>query len=207
MALALRTLCGLSTREIARAFLEPEATTAQRLVRAKRKILDARIPYEVPSRELLPERLQAVLGVVYLVFNEGYASTEGDGLVRTDLCSEAIRLGRLLVELMPEEPEAQGLLALMLLHDARRATRIDAAGALVPLEEQDRSRWQRDAIAEGVAAAGCGAATAAARTVPAAGGDRRAPCRRPSGRTPPTGSRSRRSMPACCASSRARWSS
>ena len=123
MALALRTLCGLSTREIARAFLEPEATTAQRLVRVQRKILDARIPYEVPSRELLPERLQAVLGVVYLVFNEGYASTERDGLVRTDLCAEAIRLGRLLVELMPEEPEAQGLLALMLLHDARRATR------------------------------------------------------------------------------------
>jgi len=151
MALALRTLCGLSTREIARAFLEPETTTAQRLVRAKRKILDARIPYEVPSRELLPERLQAVLGVVYLVFNEGYVSTEGDGLVRTDLCSEAIRLGRLLVELMPGEPEAQGLLALMLLHDARRATRIDAAGALIPLEEQDRSGWQRDAIAEGLA--------------------------------------------------------
>ncbi len=151
MALALRTLCGLSTREIARAFLEPEATTAQRLVRVKRKILDARIPYEVPSRELLPERLQAVLGVVYLVFNEGYATTEHDGLVRTDLCSEAIRLARLLVELMPEEPEAQGLLALMLLHDARRATRIDASGALVPLEEQDRRRWQQAEIAEGVA--------------------------------------------------------
>ena len=149
MALALRTLCGLSTREIARAFLEPEATTAQRLVRAKRKILDARIPFEVPSRELLPERLQAVLGIVYLVFNEGYATTEQEGLVRTNLCSEAIRLARLLVELMPGEPEAQGLLALMLLHDARRATRIDSEGALVPLEEQDRSRWQRDAIAEG----------------------------------------------------------
>ena len=151
MALALRTLCGLSTREIARAFLEPEATTAQRLVRAKRKILDARIPFEVPSRELLPERLQAVLGIVYLVFNEGYATTEQEGLVRTDLCSEAIRLARLLVELMPGEPEAQGLLALMLLHNARRATRIDSEGALVPLEEQDRSRWQQDAIAEGVA--------------------------------------------------------
>ena len=151
MALALRTLGGLSTREIARAFLEPEATTAQRLVRAKRKILDARIPFEVPSRELLPERLQAVLGIVYLVFNEGYATTEQEGLVRTDLCSEAIRLARLLVELMPGEPEAQGLLALMLLHDARRATRIDGEGTLVPLEEQDRSRWQRDAIAEGVA--------------------------------------------------------
>jgi len=151
MALALRTLCGLSTRQIARAFLEPESTTAQRLVRAKRKILDARIPFELPSRELLPERLSTVLGVVYLVFNEGYAGTEADGLVRTDLCGEAIRLGRLLMELLPAEPEAEGLLALMLLHDARRATRIDATGALVPLEEQDRSRWPRGAIAEGVA--------------------------------------------------------
>jgi RNA polymerase sigma-70 factor (ECF subfamily) len=177
MALALRTLCGLSTREIARAFLEPEATTAQRLVRAKRKILDARIPFEVPARELLPERLSTVLGVVYLVFNEGYASTEADGLVRTDLCSEAIRLGRLLVELLPEEPEAQGLLALMLLHDARRATRIDAAGALVPLEEQDRGRWQRDAIAEGLATLQAALCTASPRALPAAGGDRRAPRR------------------------------
>jgi len=151
MALALRTLCGLSTREIARAFLEPEATTAQRLVRVQRKILDARIPYEVPSRELLPERLQAVLGVVYLVFNEGYASTEHDGLVRPDLGAEAIRLARLLVELMPTEPEVRGLLALMLLHDARRPARVDPTGALVPLEAQDRSRWQHGAIAEGLA--------------------------------------------------------
>ena len=151
VALALRTLGGLSTREIARAFLEPEATTAQRLVRAKRKILDARIPYEVPSRELLPERLQAVLGVVYLVFNEGYATTENDALMRPDLCVEAIRLARLLALLMPEEPEVQGLLALMLLHDARRATRIGSDGALVPLEEQDRGRWQQDEIAEGLA--------------------------------------------------------
>jgi RNA polymerase sigma-70 factor (ECF subfamily) len=151
VALALRTLGGLSTREIARAFLEPEATTAQRLVRAKRKILDARIPYQVPARELLPERLEAVLGVVYLIFNEGYATTENDGLVRTDLCREAIRLARLLVELMPGEPEVRGLLALMLLHDARRETRIDSAGALVPLEEQDRSRWNREAIGEGLA--------------------------------------------------------
>src|SRR4051812_1572211 len=118
VALALRTLCGLSTREIARAFLEPEATTAQRLVRAQRKIRDARIPFEVPPREVLPERLSAVLGVVYLVFNEGYASTETGGLVRTDLCGEAIRLGRLVAELLPEEPEAEGLLALMRLHDA-----------------------------------------------------------------------------------------
>jgi len=152
MALALRTLCGLSTREIARAFLEPEATTAQRLVRVKRKILDARIPYEVPSRELLPERLHAVLGVVYLVFNEGYAATETPGLIRPDLCAEAIRLARLLVELMPQQGEALGLLALMLLHDARRATRISDDGMLVPLEEQDRTRWNREAIEQGVAA-------------------------------------------------------
>ncbi|HEX7440832.1 MAG TPA: DUF6596 domain-containing protein [Caldimonas sp.] len=151
MALALRTLCGLSTREIARAFLEPETTTAQRLVRVKKKILDARIPYKVPSRELLPERLQAVLGVVYLVFNEGYATTANDGLMRPDLCAEAIRLARLLVELMPDEPEVLGLLALTLLHDTRRGTRVDAEGALVPLEEQDRARWQHDLIAEGLA--------------------------------------------------------
>ena len=151
VALALRTLCGLTTREIARAFLEPEATTAQRLVRAKRKIQDARIPYEVPSRALLPERLDAVLGVVYLVFNEGYATTEDDGLVRPDLCAEAIRLARLLVALMPDEPEARGLLALMLLHDARRAARICDGGALVPLEAQDRSRWNSEAIDEGLA--------------------------------------------------------
>jgi RNA polymerase sigma-70 factor (ECF subfamily) len=146
VALALRTLCGLSTREIARAFLEPEATTAQRLVRAQRKIRDARIPFEVPPREVLPERLSAVLGVVYLVFNEGYASTETGGLVRTDLCGEAIRLGRLVAELLPEEPEAEGLLALMRLHDARRTTRIDATGALIPLEDQDRRLWRRDEI-------------------------------------------------------------
>ena len=150
MALALRTLCGLSTREIARAFLEPEATTAQRLVRVKKKILEARIPYEVPSGESLPERLQAVLGVVYLVFNEGYAGTDTPGLVRPDLCTEAIRLARLLVELMPQESEALGLLALMLLHDARRATRVGDDGAIVPLEEQDRTRWNREEIAEGL---------------------------------------------------------
>ena len=150
MALALRTLCGLSTREIARAFLEPEATTAQRLVRVKKKILDACIPYEVPSRELLAERLETVLGVVYLVFNEGYSTTGHASLVRPDLCAEAIRLARLVVELMPDEPEARGLLALMLLHDARRATRVGDDGALVPLEEQDRARWNRAAIDEGV---------------------------------------------------------
>jgi len=149
MALALRTLCGLSTREIARAFLEPEATTAQRLVRVKKKIVDAGIPYEVPSREALPERLRTVLGVAYLVFNEGYATTEHDGLIRPDLSSEAIRLARLVALLMPDEPEALGLLALMLLHDSRRATRVGTDGALVPLEEQDRSRWDLAAIAEG----------------------------------------------------------
>jgi RNA polymerase sigma-70 factor (ECF subfamily) len=150
MALALRTLCGLSTREIARAFLEPEATAAQRLVRAKKKILEARIPYEVPSRELLPERLQAVLGVIYLMFNEGYAATETPGLIRPDLCAEAIRLARLAAELMPREAEALGLLALMLLHDARRATRVGSDGAIVPLEEQERARWNRGEIAEGL---------------------------------------------------------
>ena len=151
IALALRTLCGLSTREIARAFLESEATTAQRLVRVKRKILEARIPYEVPSREILPERLQAVLSVVYLVFNEGYAATDTPGLMRPDLCAEAIRLARLVVELMPNEPEALGLLALMLLQDSRRDTRVGADGAIVPLEEQDRTRWNRESIAQGLA--------------------------------------------------------
>jgi RNA polymerase sigma-70 factor, ECF subfamily len=151
VALALRTLCGLSTREIARAFVEPEATTAQRLVRAKRKIRDAAIPYEVPRRDVFSERLEAVQAVVYLVFNEGYASTEQHGLMRPDLSAEAIRLGRLLVELLPEELEAQGLLALMLLHDARREARLGPDGALVPLEEQDRARWDRAAIREGTA--------------------------------------------------------
>jgi RNA polymerase sigma-70 factor, ECF subfamily len=151
VALALRTLCGLSTREIARAYVEPEATSAQRLVRAKRKIRDAGIPYEVPRPDFFPERLEAVEAVIYLVFNEGYSSTEQPGLVRADLCAEAIRLGRLLIELLPDELEARGLLALMLLHDARRAGRLSGEGALVPLAEQDRSLWDKAAIAEGTA--------------------------------------------------------
>jgi RNA polymerase sigma-70 factor (ECF subfamily) len=151
VALTLRTLAGLTTAEIARAFLTPEAAMAQRLVRAKRKIRNAGIPYRVPPGHLLPERTTAVLAVLYLLFNEGYAATAGTDLVRADLCTEAIRLTRTLTELMPDEPEAQGLLALMLLHDARRATRVDEAGDLVLLERQDRARWDADAIAEGTA--------------------------------------------------------
>jgi RNA polymerase sigma-70 factor (ECF subfamily) len=149
VALALRTLGGLSTREIARAFVEPEATTAQRIVRAKQKIRSARIPYEIPDREQLPERLTAVLEVIYLIFNEGYAAAEADSYLRPDLCREAIRLGRLLVELLRDEPEPRGLTALMLLHHARRAGRLGPDGSIVPLEEQDRQLWDRGEIREG----------------------------------------------------------
>ena len=151
VALTLRTLGGLSTEEIARGFLVPTPTMAQRLVRAKGKIRDARIPYEVPSPEALAERLQSVMAVVYLVFNEGYSASFGARLVRNELCEQAIRLGRMLVELLPAHVEPRGLLALMLLHDARRATRLNEAGELVPLDEQDRSRWDAAQIAEGAA--------------------------------------------------------
>jgi RNA polymerase sigma-70 factor (ECF subfamily) len=149
VALTLRTLGGLSTPEIARAFLIPEETLAQRLVRAKRKIRQAGIPYRVPPDHLLPERVESVLAVIYLVFNEGYLASSGQGLTRYDLASEAIRLGRLLAQLMPDEPEALGLLALMLLHESRRAARTGADGEIVLLEDQDRSSWDLALAAEG----------------------------------------------------------
>jgi RNA polymerase sigma-70 factor, ECF subfamily len=149
VALTLRTLAGLSTVEIARAFLVPEQTMAKRLVRAKHKIRGAAIPYRVPPAHLLPERTAGVLAVLYLLFNEGYSASAGAELVRKGLCAEAIRLARALAQLMPDEPEALGLLALMLFHDARRTTRVDAAGDLVRLEDQDRTRWDRPEIEEG----------------------------------------------------------
>jgi RNA polymerase sigma-70 factor (ECF subfamily) len=150
VALTLRTLAGLTTAEIARAFLVPEQTMSKRLVRVKQKIRNAGIPYRVPPAHLLPERTTAVLGVLYLLFNEGYTASAGADLIRQSLSGEAIRLARLVATLMPDEPEAGGLLALLLLHDARRATRVDEAGDLITLEDQDRTRWDAAEIAEGV---------------------------------------------------------
>ena len=150
IALTLREVCGLTTEEIAHAFLSAAPTLAQRIVRAKAKIRDARIPYQVPTPEELPERLESVLRVIYLVFNEGYSASSGDSLTRLDLSGEAIRLGRLLIELLPE-PEAIGLLALMLLHESRRTARASPSGELILLADQDRSRWNREQIAEGSA--------------------------------------------------------
>jgi RNA polymerase sigma-70 factor (ECF subfamily) len=150
VALTLRTVGGLTTPEVARAFLQSEPTIAQRLVRAKHKIREAHIPYRVPPDHLMPERLASVLAVVYLIFNEGYVATAGDSLIRRDLCAEAIRVGRLLVTLMPDEPDVYALLALMLLHDSRRTART-RDGELVLLEEQDRFTWDRAAIDEGLA--------------------------------------------------------
>jgi len=152
VALTLRTLAGLTTPEIARAFLVPHETMAKRLTRAKRKITDARIPYRVPAAHRLGERLHAVLVVIYAMFNEGYGASAGDALIRRELCAEAIRLGRLLAELMPDEPEALGLLSLMLLQDSRRAARVDPTGELVTLEEQNRALWNPAAIAEAATA-------------------------------------------------------
>ncbi len=151
VALTLRALGGMSTGEIARAFLVAEPTMGKRIVRAKRKIADAHIPYRVPADDELPDRLRGVLRVVYLIFNEGYAATEGDRLVRSELCDEAIRLGELLCRLMPDDGEVWGLSALMLLHDARRAARVDPSGQFVALDEQDRSLWDQDRINEGLA--------------------------------------------------------
>ena len=187
VALTLRSLGGLSTGEIARAFLASESAMAQRIVRAKRKIAANKIPYEVPDAEQMPERLPAVLATLYLIFNEGYLASSSEELVRTELSGEAIRLARALVAMLPREPEARGLLALMLLTDARRPARIDADGELVLLEDQDRSLWDREQIAEGLELSREAAAGGPAGPTPSRPGSppstpkRRAP-RRPTGR-------------------------
>jgi RNA polymerase sigma factor (sigma-70 family) len=217
VALTLRTLGGLTTEEIARAFLVPVPTMAQRLVRAKAKIQGAKIPYQVPPASALPERVQAVMAVVYLVFTEGYAATAGDAFIRRDLCSEAIRLGRLLARLLPGEPEVLGLLALMLLHDSRRDARVDAAGDLVLLEEQDRARWDRAQIDEGSRWSRRRSVARAPRPARMRSRPRSRPATRaPSARARPTGPRSRvcttssrgstlRSWSCSTGRSRARW--
>ncbi len=175
VALTLRTLCGLSTEEIARAFLVPTATMAQRLVRAKQKIREAGIPYRVPPPELLPDRMDAVMTAVYLVFNEGYSATAGDALVRRDLCAEAIRLARLLDTLLADRAEPPALLALLLLHDSRREARTSSAGELILLEDQDRTRWDHGRDRRGAHARGARAPLRARRRLRAAGRDRRGP--------------------------------
>ena len=179
VALTLRAVGGLEVAEVARGFLTTETTMYQRLVRAKRKVKAAGIPYRVPADDELPERLGGVLHVLHLVYTEGHVATAGDELVRADLCEEAIRLARLVVELLPSAAEAHGLLALLLLTDARRPARTDADGTPISLEDQDRSRWDRDAIAEGTAVLDHALDASAARPVPGAGGRRRAPRRSP----------------------------
>ena len=183
-------LGGLTTAEIARAFLVPEPTMAQRLSRAKAKIRAAGIPYRIPEAAELPARLAAVLAVVYLVFNEGYSSSAGDRLIRAELCDEAIRLGRLLLELMPQEPEVLGLLALMLLVDARRAARTDAAGNFVKLAQQDRGAWDRSENRRGPGAAARVPGAQSSRTIPAAGRHQRRAQRCARCARTPTGARS-----------------